>query len=368
MKPGRQAWVWIVLAAWLGGPLACRRPSVEKAAGLPGGRAARPEALVSPAWVRSAIAYRDGGSRGERPAGWRHDRLLVVEAAWVRPGESAAYERGHLPGAVLLNTEDLENGYPRWQLRPVGELQAVLGQAGLVPESTVVVYGRSVIAAARVWWVLGYAGVADVRLMDGGFEAWRDAGHEVEIARPSVQAVSFAAEPRMHWLATTEEVKARVAAGDAWLGDVRSVEEFTGRTSGYSYLDARGRLPGALHLGDADDHSPLYATRDGRLRPPGDVLALWQKQGLPMRDDARAFRKEVVLYCGGGWRSSLAFFHAWRLGLDNVRNYSDGWAGWSTRYTADPAAGGSTPGWRQSLTANPVDPRPAEAAAANPAR
>jgi thiosulfate/3-mercaptopyruvate sulfurtransferase len=225
-----------------------------------------------------------------------------------------------------------------------------------------------VIAAARVWWILGYAGVSDVRLMDGGFDAWRDAGYEVETAGPTVEAVPFVAAPRTQWLATTEDVQARVAAGDAWLGDVRSVEEFAGRTSGYSYLDARGRLPGALHLGDADDGSPLYVAAGGRLRPPADVLALWQKQGLHVRDDTRAFQKEVVFYCGGGWRSSLAFFHAWLLGIENVRNYSDGWAGWSTQYAADPVAGGSTPGWRQSRTGHPVDPRAAEAPADNPVK
>jgi thiosulfate/3-mercaptopyruvate sulfurtransferase len=261
-----------------------------------------------------------------------------------------------VPGAVLINTEDLENGYPRWQLRPVGELQAVIGRAGIAPESTVVVYGRSLIAAARVWWILGYAGVDDVRLMDGGFEAWRDAGYDVETGRPSVEAVAFVAAPRVHWLATTDEVKARLAMGDFWLGDVRSVEEFAGRTSGYSYLDARGRLPGALHLGDADDGSPLYVAAGGRLRPPGDVLALWRKQGLAVRDDSRAFQKEVVLYCGGGWRSSLAFFYSWLLGIDNVRNYADGWAGWSTEYVEDSSSGGSTPGWRQARTSHPVDP------------
>jgi len=368
MKRSGHALVATLVMAWLSGAVGCRRAPVEKPADFPAGRVARPETLVSPGWVRAAITHRDGEYRGERPAGWRHDRFVVVEAAWVRPGESAAHDRGHVPGAVLLNTEDLENGYPRWQLRPGGELQRAIGRVGITPEATVVVYGRSLIAAARVWWILGYAGVSDVRLMDGGFEAWRDAGYGVEKGWRAVEATTFAAKPRTHWLATTDEVKARLATGDVWLGDLRSVEEFAGATSGYSYLDARGRLPGAVHLGDADDRSPLYGTRDGRLRPPRDVLALWQDQGLALSDDARSFRKDVVFYCGGGWRSSLAFFYAWLLGLENVRNYSDGWAGWSTHYVPDSTSGGSTAGWRQSRTTNPIDNQSVEAAAGNPAR
>ena len=347
--------VMALLAACPGGLTGCRQ-GAENAAAV---AVARPEALVTPGWVREALASREGGPGGERPAGRGPGRLVVVEAAWVRPGETPAYEHGHVPGAVLVNTEDLENGFPRWQLRPLEELQHVIGRAGIAPESTVVVYGRSTIAAARVWWVLGYAGVADVRMMDGGFDAWREAGYDVETGRPAVEAVPFAAPPRTGWLATTEDVNQRVAAADGWLGDVRSVEEFAGRTSGYRYLEARGRLPGAIHLGDADDGSPLYVTRDGRLRPPGEVLALWQRQGLVRGDDPRRFQRDVVFYCGGGWRSSLAFFHAWRLGMENIRNYSDGWAGWSTQYVADPAAGGSTPGWRQVPTGHPVDSIPA---------
>ena len=94
------------------------------------------------------------------------------------------------------------------------------------------------------------------------------------------------------------------------------------------------------------------------MRPPHEVLDLWKSQGLKVGDDARTFQRDLVLYCGGGWRSSLAFFYAWLLGIENVRHYPDGWAGWSTRYVQDPSAGGATPGWRQERTANPVDNRP----------
>lgn len=362
MKPWAQALVAALTVVCCGVPAGCRRTPVEQQVDFPAGSVARSETLVSPAWVKEAMGYRDGGCRGEPPAAWRHDRFVVVEAAWVRPGESAAYDRGHVPGAILINTEDLENGYPRWQLLPVNELQMAIGSKGIVPESTVVVYSHSLIAAARVWWILGYAGVSDVRLMDGGFDAWRDAQFPTETRRPPIFPVTFAAEPRSHWLVHTDEIKARLATTDIWLGDVRSIKEFAGQTSGYSYLKARGRLPGALHLGDADDSSRLYATRDGRLRPPGDVLALWQKQGLVLRDDARAFQKDVVFYCGGGWRSSLAFLYAWLLGIENVRHYPDGWAGWSTQYVTDPTTRGSTPGWRQDPTANPHDDQPAETA------
>lgn len=103
-KPG--SWGAAIVAAGVMAVVCCRRAAVEAGSDFPAAGAARPEALVSPSWVRKAMAYREGGYRSECPAGWRHDRLVVVEAAWVRPGESAAYDRGHVPGAVLINTED----------------------------------------------------------------------------------------------------------------------------------------------------------------------------------------------------------------------------------------------------------------------
>ncbi len=66
-----------------------------------------------------------------------------------------------------------------WRLRDLPELHQAIGRFGITPETTVV-YGKKLIAAARVWWILKYAGVADVRLLDGGVDAWEAAGYPVE--------------------------------------------------------------------------------------------------------------------------------------------------------------------------------------------
>lgn len=60
------------------------------------------------------------------------------------------------------------------------ELHQAIGGFGITPETTVVVYGKKLIAAARVWWIRNYAGVADVRLLDDGVDAWDAAGYPVE--------------------------------------------------------------------------------------------------------------------------------------------------------------------------------------------
>jgi thiosulfate/3-mercaptopyruvate sulfurtransferase len=133
------------------------------------------------------------------------------------------------------------------------------------------------------------------------------------------------------------------------LGNVCSRDEFVSAKSRYGYLDARGRIPGAIALGDADDTARLHVNADGTLRQPAEIAALWQQMGLT--NDGRA----VIFYCGSGWRSSLAFLYAQLLSYERVRNYSDGWSGWSTQYVLDKKAKGATPGWRQLRSGHPIE-------------
>jgi 3-mercaptopyruvate sulfurtransferase SseA len=185
--------------------------------------------------------------------------------------------------------------------------------------------------------------------------AWRGAGYPVEQEGRTPEPVEFAAPPASHFLATTDYVRQNLQGGNLWMADVRSIGEFQGRTSGYSYLDAKGRIPSALHAGDGDDSAFLYKKPNGLLRPPEEILAHWQRQGILTANEGRKFEREVVFYCGGGWRSSVAFFEAWLLGFENIRNYSDGWCAWSTEYQPDPGVKGSTPGWKQQPTGNPIE-------------
>ena len=305
--------------------------------------------------MKRLLDYQQSGFQTTRPATYRNQRFVILEASWATLEKAKEYHNGHIPGAIHCNTDELEDGSPRWRLREAKELQRAIGRAGITPDTTVIVYGEKLIAAARVWWVLKYAGVADVRLLDGGFAAWTEAVYPVEKESRWPQPVEFSAPVASGLLATTDYVRRHLQGGQVWMADVRSVEEFTGRTSGYSYLQAKGRIPFAVHVGDGDDSAYLYKQRDGRLRPPAEILAHSQRQGLVAAREGGRFEREVVFYCGGGWRSSGAFFYAWLLGFDNIRNYSDGWRGWSTEYHADPAAGGRTPGWTQQPTGNPVE-------------
>jgi len=338
-------------------PTSCRQTRSAPPPDFPAREAPNYEALVSVTWVKSLLDFHQSNFRTPRPATYRNDRFVILEASWAKTEGAKDYRQGHIPGAVHFNTDDLENGYPQWRLRPVEELQQVIGQHGVTPQTTVVVYGKQLIAAARVWWALKYAGVADARLLDGGFEAWDVVGYPRETTINSPQPVSFAAPVCSNLLATTDYVRAQLGKPDgqrAWLADARSEREFAGSKSGYDYVDFKGRIPSAIQVGDADDDAYLYKKRDGALRSPDEIREMWRRHGILSTKAGRLFDREVIFYCGSGWRSSLAFFYAWLLGYQNIRNYSDGWCGWSTDYLLDAQARGSTPGWRQRRTGNPI--------------
>ena len=310
------------------------------------------ETIVSPQWVKAALDFHSGNG-SPRPTGYRNDRLVILETSWAEPAAAKDYLAGHIPSAIHFNTDLVENGYPRWLLRPINELHQVIGEFGITPETTVVVYSKQTIAAARIWWVLMYAGVSDVRFLDGGFEAWTAAGFPSETNVRTPQAVKFSATVREELLATTDYVRARLNESRVFLADARSPEEFAGKVSGYEYIDFKGRIPGSVNIGNADDSTLLYKQANGRLKSFAEVRAIWEQAGWKQagaKDDER----EVIVYCGSGWRSSLVFLYAWTMGFKKIRNYSDGWAGWSTNYIQDEKAKGGTPGWRQERTKNPI--------------
>ena len=263
-------------------------------------------------------------------------RLLAARAGAgaclfeVGCGGSALFEADHIPGARWLDTAWLETGALYNKVSDPA-LLALLLSLGIGHDSTVLLYGRSTLAAARAAHLLLYAGVADVRLLDGGFDGWRAAGLACESgpSAPSTARADFGlAFPGCpHFLADAARA-ARVAASRAGaLVSVRTWREHTGQTSGYSYIDACGDIPGARwgragREGDVNSMS-AYQLADGRMRPAAQIVRMWAASGI-------GEGQHLVFYCGTGWRASLAFYYAWLMGRDDIAVYDGGWFEWSS--------------------------------------
>lgn len=275
--------------------------------------------LVTPALIAGLVA---GTPVAAAPSGaWR-----LFEVGF---GDAEAFAAGHVPGAGYIDTAQLEHG-PLWNKVPDAMLERLLLGHGIRHDVTVVLYGRNPLAAARAAHLLLYAGVADVRLLDGGFAAWTRAGRPLEQGAPrrwpAAAAFGAAFPARPGYLFDMQDTRALLARADGTLVSTRTWNEFVGKTSGYSYIAAKGDIPGALwgRAGDDDDVHSMTEFHDasGRMKPAADIAALWRKAGI----DGAGLN---VFYCGTGWRASLAFFYAWLMGWERIAVYDGGWCEWS---------------------------------------
>lgn len=243
------------------------------------------------------------------------------------------YLAAHIPSAIYLDTSELERA-PLFNKVPDEVLLAALRRLGIRYDTTVILYGRNTLAAARAAHLMLYAGVTDVRLLDGGFARWCAEGRPVAsgpaVAPPPAGTFGAPFPRRPDLLIDTAQASRLLARDDAALVSIRTWSEHTGATSGYSYISARGDIPGARwgragREGDVNSMSD-YHDAAGCMLPGTVIEAMWREQGIHAG-------LETAFYCGTGWRASLAFFYAWILGWPRISVYDGGWLEWSS----DPA-------------------------------
>jgi len=172
-----------------------------------------------------------------------------------------------------------------------------------------------------------YAGVKDVRVLNGGFQSWQDVGFETSFTdEPKKQVPDFGVSiPQKPELAVdTPEAKEMIAAANAELVCVRSWPEYIGEVSGYNYIEAKGRIPGAVFADCGSDayHMENYRNVDHTTREFHETAKIWMNNGITPD-------KHLAFYCGTGWRGSEAWFNAWLMGWPRVSVYDGGWFEWS---------------------------------------
>lgn len=299
---------------------------------LPLTRLERYRHLVSAPWLEGLL-------RTGRASEYDNSKYVLCHAHYQNRG---AYEEGHIPGAVDVDTNSLEST-ETWNRRSPDELRQALESLGITHDTTVILYGRfsfpdnadpfpgssaGQLAAFRCAFIMLYAGVEDVRILNGGLQSWIDAGFAVStedsLKRP---ADTFGAPIPGHPEIAVDLPEAReiLQSSDKNLVSVRSWREFIGEVSGYNYIEKKGRIPGAVfgNCGSDAYHMENYRNRDHTTRAYPEIAVLWQEAGITP-DRFNAF------YCGTGWRASEAFFNAWFMGWPRIAVYDGGWFEWSS--------------------------------------
>ncbi|WP_435167264.1 sulfurtransferase [Falsirhodobacter sp. 1013] len=236
----------------------------------------------------------------------------------------AGYDKGHIQGAVPAPYALFRGAADNpGELVPEGKLEATLRSLGVTLDRPVLVVHQGKDesdfgAAARVYWTLKSSGVSQLAILNGGMNAWRDAGLPVQTEavapEPSDVDITFSDQ----WLATEGEVD-KVVAGDkpAALIDARPPAFFEGQQS-HPAADRPGTLPGAENV----PHSVWF---DGtpRMGDANSAKTVAAKLGL----DQQA---EVVAFCNTGhWAATEWFALSELAGLPNVKLYPDSIVGYS---------------------------------------
>ena len=288
--------------------------------------------LVHIDWLRRVLD-------GERPEAPPAPRFILFHVNFGVPEE---YAEGHIPGALYLDTNWLEDPAD-WNRRPPEALEHALRSLGVTHDATIVVYGRDTegdanekwpgrragqIAATRAAMILRYAGVDDVRLLDGGYDWWVQAGFPLEtVHRESSPVATFGVQIplRPEVIVDIDEAKQILADPEgAALVSVRTWKEHIGKVSGYNYIGPAGRIAGDVwgNCGTDAYHMQHYRNVDNSMRPYPEIAANWLDAGITAD-------KWVAFYCGTGWRASETWFYAWLQGWERIAVYDGGWFEWS---------------------------------------
>lgn len=270
---------------------------------------------VTPEWVQSVI----DGNQDES------ENYVILECAWGETTDDPAYEEGHIKGAFHMNTDSVESE-EFWNIRTPEEIEKLMADYGITKDTTVICYGDTGTNSAddRVAVTLLWAGVENVKCLDGGMEAWTKAGYEAEegINEPEATEEEFGVTVPAHpeYVLSIEDVKDKLKNDDNFrLVSIRSQAEFTGETSGYGYIDRAGEPKGAIWGHDTDDGS--YNKEDGTTVGI-DVL-----EGFLSESDA-SMENELSFYCGTGWRACIPFLICYENGYTNATLYDGGWFQW----------------------------------------
>ena len=292
----------------------------------------RYEKLVHTEWLRGVL----DGERPEAPPA-HASRLFHVNF-----GVPEEYADGHIPGALYLDTNWLEDPAD-WNRRSSEALESALRSLGITYDTTVILYGRDTegdanekwpgrragqIAATRAALILRYAGVDDVRILDGGYDWWVRAGYPLETTprEPSpVASFGVAIPQRPELIVDIDEAKEILADQDgAALVSVRTWREHVGAVSGYNYIGPAGRIAGDVwgNCGSDAYHMQHYRTVDNTMRAYPEIATNWAATGITPD-------KHVAFYCGTGWRASETWFYAYLMAWPRVAVYDGGWFEWS---------------------------------------
>lgn len=264
-----------------------------------------PELLISAAELKSELEAENA-------------KLKIID---VR--NSTKYIMGHIPQAVNMWGKDLSDpeGWVPGLMPEPEYFAAVLQEKGINNDSEIVVYdGDSGLWAARLWWIFSVYDHQNVRLLEGGYDSWKESDFESNMLPFKPEEGNFIVQDvNNEWIVNSDTIAENLDNPDFIVLDSRSEAEYLGQETD-SAAPRKGRVPKSVHLEWRE-----VLNEDHNFKSAEEIQALYAEIGIT-KD------KEVIASLSHtGVRAAHSFFALKLLGYQNLKLYDEGWVGWSNR-------------------------------------
>ena len=270
---------------------------------------AHPEALVSTEWLAAHLG---------------DPHVRVLDSSYTQPGVTPTarenYERGHIPGAVFFDIDDVaQPGTNLPHMIPSSERFAQkMAERGIGNDDRVIVYDTvGLSSAGRAWWMLRLFGHDNVALLDGGLPKWRTEGRPLEIAPPAIPSRRFLPRFRPELVRDKQAIRANIAAAREQVVDARSAGRFEGAAEETWPGRRRGHIPGSRNL----PFDRVTDPQTKQLKSAGELRRLFDEAGVGL--DA-----PIVTSCGSGVTACAVAFAAHLIGHPGAAVYDGSWSEW----------------------------------------
>ena len=243
--------------------------------------------------------------------------------------DADTYAAGHLPGAV--NLREIFTFLATSTAEGLTALKSTFaehfGAIGLSGAETAVFYEDALNSgygqSCRGYYLLTWLGYPKIKVLNGGYSAWKAKGLTVSTETPAPTIATFPADLQSADVMLTKDEVAAALHTDIKLLDVRDIDEWTGESSspyGKDYAPRKGRLPGAKWI---EWYRFMKPSAQGPVfKSPLEVQAECATAGISTSDT-------VYLHCFKGARASNTFLALKQAGFDDVRMYFGSWNEWS---------------------------------------
>lgn len=264
------------------------------------------DTLVTPLWVAERLG---------QPGVVLLDATLPPVGVTPPVDVRSRYVAQHLPGAVFFDIEALSDKatpLPHMLPTPEGFAQA-MSALGVADTMTLVVYEQgAVFSAPRAWWMLRTLGAQSVHILDGGLQAWVQAGLPTEAGSVQRPAAPFHAKLQTGAVTSFHQLQERLAAHAAVL-DASSAGRFNGTSPEPRPGLRSGHMPGATNIPYTD------LTQANRFKPIDELRAVFAGVDVDLH-------QPITTTCGSGVTAAVLALGLQLCGATDVSLYDGSWA------------------------------------------